>query len=44
MVHKLKEVQFKFRNDTLTTMKTEALVETFIDLLIKLKSRCRTTQ
>ena len=44
MVHRLKEVQFKVRNDTLTTMKTEALVKTFIYLLIKLKSRCRTTQ
>ena len=44
MVHMLKEVQFKVRNDTLTTMKTEALVDTFIDPLIKIKSRCRTTQ
>ena len=39
MVHRLKEVQFKVINDTVTTMKTEALVETLIDPLIKIRSR-----
>ena len=44
MVRRLKEVQFKVINDGVTKMKTEDLVQTFIDILLKIKSRCRTTQ
>ena len=44
MVRRLKEVQFKVINDGVTKMKTEDLVQTLIDPLLKIKSRCRTTQ
>ena len=44
MVRKLKEVQLKVINDGVTKMKTEDLVETLIYPLLKIKSRCRTTQ
>ena len=43
MVQRLKEEQFKVINDGVTKMKTEDLVQTLIDPLLKIKSRCRTT-
>ena len=39
MVARLREVQSNVIGDTVTTMKTEALVETFIHPPIKIKSR-----
>ena len=44
MVRRLKEVQFKVKNDGVTKMKTDDLVQTLIDSLLKIKSRCPTTQ
>ena len=44
MVARLREVQVKAIGNTVTTSETEALVETLIDRLIRLKSRRRTTK
>ena len=44
LVRRLKEVQFKVINDGVTKMKTDDLVQTLIDPLLKIKSRCPTTQ
>ena len=38
MVRRLKEVQFKVINDGVTKVKTQDLVQTLIDPLLKIKS------
>ena len=44
LVGRLTEVQVKTIGDTVTTMETEALVETLSDSVIKMKPRRRSTQ
>ena len=43
LVSRLRGVQVKTVGDTVTTSKTEALVETLSDPLIRIRSRHRTT-
>ena len=44
IVARLTQVQVKTIGDTVTTMETQALVETFCEPLSKMKSRGRSTQ
>ena len=44
LVSRLTKADVKTIDDTVTTTKTEALVETLSDPVIKIKLRCRLTQ